>query len=219
MEKNLFDISHKVIIITGGGGVLGGAMGSYLAGHGAKIVILSRSESSSSGQAEKIIAAGGQAISFAADVLSEEKLREVREKILQTWGGIDVLINAAGGNMPGATVPTDGTVFDISTSDLQKVMDLNLMGSVLPTLIFGKTMAEQKSGSIINISSMASTHAITRVLGYSLAKSAIDMFTKWMAMEMARKFGDGIRVNAIYRDDRTGHKPGGFAAQIMGDAT
>ncbi|MEO0332487.1 MAG: SDR family oxidoreductase, partial [Bacteroidota bacterium] len=122
---------------------------------------------------------------------------EVNQKILAQWGQIDVLINAAGGNMPGATVAPDQTVFDVSVDALRKVLDLNLMGSVLPTLVFGKSMAEQKSGSIINISSMAATHSITRVLGYSIAKAGIDMFTKWMATEMSLKFGDGIRVNAI----------------------
>ncbi|MEM8970246.1 MAG: SDR family oxidoreductase, partial [Bacteroidota bacterium] len=116
---------------------------------------------------------------------------------LAQWGQIDVLINAAGGNMPGATVAPSQTVFDVSVDALRKVLDLNLMGSVLPTLVFGKSMAEQKLGSIINISSMAATHSITRVLGYSIAKAGIDMFTKWMATEMSLKFGDGIRVNAI----------------------
>ncbi len=99
--------------------------------------------------------------------------------------------------MPGATVAPDQTVFDVSIEALQKVLDLNLIGSVLPTLVLGKVMADQKSGSVINISSMAATHSITRVLGYSLAKAGIDIFTKWMAAEMSLKFGDGIRVNAI----------------------
>jgi NAD(P)-dependent dehydrogenase (short-subunit alcohol dehydrogenase family) len=110
---------------------------------------------------------------------------------------LDGLINAAGGNMPGATVNPDQTIFDISTGDLKKVLDLNLMGSVMPSLALGKIMAEQGSGVIINISSMASTQAITRVLGYSMAKSGIEIFTKWMAMEMAMKFNDKIRINAL----------------------
>ncbi len=197
MQNKTFDVSGRVIIITGGGGALGGAMAKYLASCGAKIVVLSLHEESARKSTEELIQMGGEAMGLAVDVLSQEKLEEAREKILKQWGTIDVLINAAGGNMPGATINPDQTVFDISVEDLRKVLDLNLMGSVLPTLVFGKAMADRKKGSIINISSMASTHAITRVMGYSMAKAGIDMFTKWMAMEMAMKFGDGIRVNAI----------------------
>lgn len=197
MKDTLFDITNKVIIITGGGGILGGAMGNYLAAQGARIVVISRREETVQHGVDEIKASGGEAFGVAADVLDEEKLKEAHAKIIEKWKQIDVLINAAGGNLPGATIAPDQTVFDVSVSDLQKVLDLNLMGSVLPTLVFGKAMAERKKGSIINISSMASTHAITRVLGYSMAKAGIDIFTKWMATEMARKFGDGIRVNAI----------------------
>lgn len=197
MEDKLFDITGKVIIITGGGGVLGGAMARYLVKRGAKIVILSLHEESARKRTEELKFIGGEALGLAVDVLSQEGLEKVRDRIMQKWGRIDVLINAAGGNLPGATIAPDQTVFDVSVEDLRKVLDLNLMGSVLPTLVFGKVMAEQKEGSVINISSMAAIHSITRVLGYSMAKAGIDMFTKWMAMEMAMQFGDGIRVNAI----------------------
>lgn len=196
-KDELFDVRDKVIIITGGGGVLGGAMAEYLLKHGAKVAVLSLHEESARKRAEGLKALGGEVLGIAADVTSQQKLEEVRELILQKWGRIDVLINAAGGNLPGATIAPEQTVFDVSVDDLKKVLDLNLIGSVLPTLAFGKVMAEQKTGSIINISSMAATQAITRVLGYSMAKAGIDMFTKWMAMEMAMKFGDGIRINAI----------------------
>lgn len=197
MKDQLFDIKDKVIIITGGGGVLGGSMGNYLAKQGARIVIISRREESVQSSVDEIKATGGEAFGVAADVLDEDKLKEAHTKIMDKWGQIDVLINAAGGNLPGATIAPDQTVFDVSVNDVKKVLDLNLMGSVLPTLVFAKAMTDQKKGSIINISSMASTHAITRVLGYSMAKAGIDMFTKWMATEMAQKFGGGIRVNAI----------------------
>ena len=197
MKDKLFDITNKVIIITGGGGVLGGSMASYLAAQGAKIVVISRREETVQHSVDEIKISGGEAFGLAADVLDKEKLKAANDKIIERWGQIDVLINAAGGNLPGATITPEQTVFDVSVGDLQKVLDLNLMGSVLPTLVFGKAMADRKKGSIINISSMASTQAITRVLGYSMAKAGIDILTKWMAAEMSRKFGDGLRVNAI----------------------
>nr|WKN35752.1 SDR family oxidoreductase [Tunicatimonas sp. TK19036] len=197
MKQNLFDVTNKVIVIPGGGGVLGGAMAKMLLEQGAKVAILSLHESSVNKKLEELKSVSSEVLGFSCDVTSKEQLEEVNRKILQQWERIDVLINAAGGNMPGATVAPEQTVFDVSTEALQKVLDLNLMGSVLPTLVFGKSMVENKSGSIINISSMASTHSITRVLGYSIAKAGIDMLTKWMAMEFAMKFGDGLRVNAI----------------------
>jgi len=197
MKNDLFDVKGKVIVIPGGGGALGGAMARTLMEEGAKVAILSLHEASAQKRVEELKAISSEVMGFACDVTSQEELEKVNSQILSKWGRIDVLINAAGGNMPGATVSPEQTVFDVSVEDLKKVFDLNLMGSVLPTLVFGKAMAEQKSGSIINISSMAATHAITRVLGYSIAKAGIDMFTKWMATEMSMKFGDGIRVNAI----------------------
>lgn len=197
MEDKLFDVTGKVIVITGGGGVLGGAMAKYLIKRGARIAVLSLHEDSARKRAEELQQTGGEVLGLAVDVLSQEGLEKARDQILQQWGRVDVLINAAGGNLPGATIAPGQSVFDVSVEDLRKVLDLNLMGSVLPTLVFGKVIAAQKTGSIINISSMAATQAITRVLGYSMAKAGIDMFTKWMAMEMAMQFGDGIRVNAI----------------------
>lgn len=197
MQNKLFDVSGKVIVIPGGGGALGGAMAKFLLEQGAKVAILSLHQTSVDKTIETLKAIKDDVMGFACDVTSQAQLEEVNQKILSKWGKIDVLINAAGGNMPGATVAPEQTVFDVSVDALKKVLDLNLIGSVLPTLVFGKAMAEQHSGSIINISSMAATHSITRVLGYAIAKAGIDMFTKWMAMEMSMKFGDGIRVNAI----------------------
>lgn len=197
MQDKLLDVSGKVIIITGGAGALGGAMAEFLLERGAKVAILSRSRDSIDQKMQQLRQISEDAMGLVADVTSQEKLEQVREQIMQQWGRIDVLINAAGGNMPGATIAPGQTVFDVSPDALRQVLDLNLMGSVLPTLVFGKVMAEQKSGSIINISSMAATQSITRVLGYSIAKAGIDMFTKWMGMELAMQFGDGIRVNAI----------------------
>jgi NAD(P)-dependent dehydrogenase (short-subunit alcohol dehydrogenase family) len=134
---------------------------------------------------------------YVCDVLDQDALDAVYEKIVCDFGRVDVLINGAGGNMPGATIGPDKDVFDLKIDDYSKVLDLNLKGSVMPTMTFAKAFKEQGSGSVINFSSMSSTQAITRVLGYSNAKAAIDNFTKWMATEMALKYGDGIRVNAI----------------------
>lgn len=193
----LFSLDGKVAIITGGTGVLGSAMARGLAKAGARVGVLGRREEAAANVVGNIHGTRGEAMTLQADVLNQEQLESARDKILEKWGKIDILINAAGGNMPGATIKPDETVFDLEMGDFRKVMDLNLLGTVLPTQIFAKVMADQKSGIIINISSMAASRAITRVLGYSSSKAAIDNYTKWMATEMAIKFGEGIRVNAI----------------------
>ena len=194
---NLFDIKGKVAIVTGGTGVLGGSMAKGLTGAGVKVGILGRRKENADLIVNEIVKEGGEAIALPADVLDEKQLASVRDLILQKWGTIDILVNAAGGNMPGATVPPGKTIFDLSTEDFKKVIDLNLMGTVIPTMIFSKVMADKKQGVIINISSMAAQQAITRVVGYASSKAAIDNFTKWMSVEMATKFGEEIRVNAI----------------------
>lgn len=190
----LFDIKDTVIAITGGGGVLGSSMAAYLSGEGARIALLDlRAELAE----EKAAQLPGEAIGLAANVLEEASLEAAKAAVMDRFGRVDVLINAAGGNMPGATISADGTIFDLSIDAFRKVTDLNLTGSVLPSLAFGKVMAEQKSGVVINISSMTAMRTITRVVGYSAAKAAIDNFTRWLAVELARKFGEGLRVNAI----------------------
>ena len=134
---------------------------------------------------------------YVCDVVEEKSLKEVAAKIMETYGKIDVLINAAGGNKPGATVGQDQSVFDVDVEQFKQVVDLNLFGSIVPLLVFGKEMAKFKKGTIINVSSMAADRAITRVMGYSASKAAIDNYTKWMSVELAQKYGDGMRVNAI----------------------
>ncbi len=193
----MFTLNGKVAIITGGAGVLGGAMAEGLALAGARVGILSRTESKVLQKVQEIEALGGEAMVLVADVLDEEHLKRAKDKILKEWGRIDMLINSAGGNMKGATIMPDQNVFDLSMTDFAKVTDLNLKGTILPSIIFGEAMANQRQGCIINISSMAAQQAITRILGYSASKAAIDNFTRWMAVEMAQKFGEGIRVNAI----------------------
>ena len=195
--KSLFNIENKVVVLTGGGGILAGEMASGFLNAGARVVLLDINEENLNKKVESLNSKGKEVTGLKCNVLNEESINTVHQEILKKFNRIDVLVNAAGGNMEGATIGVDQTVFDLKIENFKKVTDLNLNGTVLPTLIFGKTMTEQKNGSIINISSMASYRAITRVVGYSAAKAAIDNFTKWMAVELAQKFGNGIRVNAI----------------------
>lgn len=197
MIKEEFDLSGKVALITGGTGVLGSEMARGLAEAGAYVAVLGRRRDAGESLAEGLKVKGYRAMSVSADVLNAEELGVAKKQVLDAFGSIDILVNAAGGNMPGATIPPDKNFFDLDIDDFRKVVDLNLLGSVLPTRVFTDVMANNKSGVVINISSMAALRTITRVVGYSSAKAAIDNFTKWMAVEMARKFGQGIRVNAI----------------------
>ena len=196
MKPN-FDLNNKVAVITGGGGALGGCIAQSLSQSGVKIAILDLTQESAQRTVDTIKKEGGTAIGFAANVLSEESIGAISKEILKQWGRVDILLNAAGGNMPGATIAVDQTIFDLSMDDFKKVTELNLNGSVIPSLIFGKIMADQKSGSIINYSSMSVDRVITRVVGYSASKAGIENFTRWMVVEMALKFGPGVRVNAI----------------------
>jgi len=194
---NLFCIKDKIVIITGGAGILGRGIGEYLAEQGAKIVILDRDEKAGMALVDDIKAKGGEASFFATDVLNQEVLEKNREDILAKYGRIDVLLNAAGGNMAGANIAPDQTIFDLQIDAFRKVVDLNLVGTVLPTQIFLKPMVDQKAGCVVNFSSMSAFRPLTRVAGYSAAKAGISNFTKYTATEVAKKFGEGIRVNAI----------------------
>lgn len=193
----MFDLKGKAAVVTGGNGVLGGAIATGLAKSGVKVGILGRTRETVEERVEEIKAAGGEAIALVADVLDKGELIAARELILKEYGRLDILVNAAGGNVKGATISPDQSIFDLQLDDFDKVNSLNFKGTVLPTLIFTENMVKKKKGSIINISSMAAQRALTRVMGYSAAKAAVDNFTKWLAVEMAQKYGDGIRVNAI----------------------
>ncbi len=195
--KNLFDITNKVIVLTGGTGVLGACLAEHLAEQSAHVVLLARKEDVAGKLVEKIKNAGGSAAFFKADVLDKSALETARDEILKKYGRVDVLINAAGGNMPGATIPDDKTILDLDPAAMRTVVDLNLMGTVLPTQIFSQPMTTQKAGVIINFSSESAMRPLTRVVGYSAAKAAVTNFTKYMAVELATKFGEGLRVNAI----------------------
>jgi NAD(P)-dependent dehydrogenase (short-subunit alcohol dehydrogenase family) len=195
--NELFDISGKVAIITGAGGVLGGNIAKHFVAQGAKVVALDIRQEPLDARIEELLALGGEAIGIIGNVLDMESLEKVAVDVVSRWERIDILLNIAGGNMPGATLAPDQPVFDMKIADWEKVTTLNLNGTVYPSLVFGKVMAAQKEGAIVNISSMAAYSAITRVPGYSVAKTGISNFTQWMAMEMAMKYGDGIRVNAV----------------------
>jgi len=195
--KNRFGIENKVAIITGASGSLAGSIAKSFAQVGVKMALLSRKESSLKQILAEIESIGGHAKAYETDILDEASLNSTKEKIIADFGRIDILLNIAGGNLPGATVPLGKTLFDLSIDGFKKVTDLNLNGTVIPSLVFGKTMAEQKEGIILNYSSMAVDRAITRVAGYSASKAGMENFTRWMAVEMALKFGEGLRVNAI----------------------
>lgn len=194
--QQLFGLDGKVAVITGGGAI-GTSMATAMVNAGIKVAVLDINGGKAKELASTLSADGSTCKGYECNVLNEEILNSVKDEILADWGKIDVLINGAGGNMPGATISPDQTVFDMKLEDFRKVMDLNLVGSVLPSIVFGKHMTENKSGVIINISSMTAQSAVTRVFGYSVSKAAIDNFTRWMSTELTLKFGDGLRVNAI----------------------
>jgi NAD(P)-dependent dehydrogenase (short-subunit alcohol dehydrogenase family) len=195
--NTLFSLEDKVAIVTGGTGVLGGAMAHGLAAAGAKIGIVGRRAEKAVEVVEAIQAAGGEAMPLPADVLDLSQLTAARDAILKQWGRIDILINAAGGNTPEATVVGERTFFNLQREAIDKMLELNLMGTILPSQVFGEVMAQRGNGSIINISSMAAARPLTRVIGYAAAKSAIDNFTRWLAVDLCTKYGPGLRVNAI----------------------
>ena len=195
--NELFNIKGYVVVITGGTGVLGRAIAKYLALNGAKVIILGRKEEVGQEIVADIKAAGGECEFLKTDVMNQEVVQQNCDYIVEKYGRIDTLLNAAGGNMKGATIAPDQNFFDLEATQFQTVLDLNLTGTVIPTQVFLKPMVAQGKGSIINFSSMAAFRPMTRVCGYAAAKAGISNFTAFMATECAKKFGEGIRVNAI----------------------
>lgn len=191
-----FDLAGRIAVVTGGYGVLGANIAEGLASAGARVAILGRNRETAIAKVQELIASGAEAMALIADVLDESKLRGAKDELVEAWGSVDILINAAGGSVPRARTDTK-PVFEMPFDAFDEVLELNLHGSVKPSLVFGEVMAQQKRGVIINISSMAAQQAMSGVLGYSVAKAGIDTFTRWMAMDMAQRYGDGIRVNAI----------------------
>lgn len=193
----MFNLKNKVAVITGSTGVLGSEAAQSLARAGVKMVLLTTNKQNGTELVSSIRNSEGEVVLLEGNVLSKASMEGVRDVVLEKFGRLDILLNVAGGNLPGATIQPDQTIFDIELDDFNQVTELNLNGTVIPSLVFGKMMADQGSGTIINYSSMAVPRVLTRVAGYSASKAAMENFTKWMAVEMATKFNDGIRVNAI----------------------
>ncbi|GAB4555268.1 MAG: SDR family oxidoreductase [Anaerolineae bacterium] len=193
----LFSLEGRIALVTGGTGVLGGAIAHGLARAGAKIAILGRREAVAQQVAAEISAKGGEAMPLVADVLKREQLELARQQVMDRWGRLDILINAAGGNHQSASVALGSSFFALSEQGMQEIINLNLMGTILPSQIFGEVMAQQRHGSIVNISSLSVPRALTRVIAYSAAKAGAENFTRWLAINLAHAYGPALRVNAI----------------------
>lgn len=194
---NQFSLEGKVIVVTGGTGILGNAFVNGIVDAGGAVGILGRRQEVAEERAEAIVKKGGKAIALVADVMSEDQLTEAKDKVIAAFDRIDGLVNAAGGNQPEGVLNPDEDVFSMNISGMKKVMDLNLWGTIIPTQIFGKAIAEGGGGSIVNISSMNSKRAITKVLGYNMGKAAVDCYNQWFAVELANRYGDKLRMNAL----------------------
>jgi len=195
--SDLFSVDNKIIVISGATGVLGSAITAYLAEQGAKVVALGRNQDKVNSLISEITGTKHKVASLIADVTNEQELDRAKLELENDFGKIDVLINMAGGNMTGAVITPEQTILDAGIDDLNKVMELNYMGSFLPIKTFLPLFLKELKGSIINISSMAAQRPITRVLGYGSAKAAIDNLTKWLATEFCNKHSAELRVNAI----------------------
>lgn len=196
MTEN-FSLKNKVIVVTGATGVLGYAFVKALNNVDATVVIIGRNEKVANERASEINTSGGKALALIADVLNEEQLKKCRETIIEKFGKIDGLVNAAGGNVPEGVLQPEDDIFSINVEGMKKALDVNLWGTVLPTQIFGKAIADNGGGSIVNISSVSAKRTLTKVLGYSLSKAAVELFTQWFAVELANRYGDKIRMNAL----------------------
>ncbi len=189
-----FDIQGKIAVVTGGAGVLCSALCRGLAQAGAKVVVLDLRPQPAEALAAEL---GSPAIGWACNVLERSSVEAAAQKVLDTFGRVDILVNGAGGNRPQATTGDAGPFFDLPAEALRAVFDLNLMGTILPSQVFGKIMAGQKSGVILNISSMNAFRPLTRIAAYSAAKAGVSNFTQWLAVHMAQEYSPEIRVNAI----------------------
>ena len=195
--ENLFDIEGKRIVVTGGAGVLCGAIAKYLATQGAKICIVDFNETAANAVVDEIRAEGGHAYRVKTNVLEKKSVEDACAFAVEAMGGVDILINGAGGNKKEATTSPDMSFFDIPDDAIRWVFDLNMIGTILPSQVFGKLMADQGSGSILNVSSMNAFTPLTKIAAYSAAKAAVSNFTQWLAVHMCQNYSTDIRVNAI----------------------
>jgi NAD(P)-dependent dehydrogenase (short-subunit alcohol dehydrogenase family) len=196
MENN-FSLKDKVIVVTGGTGILGNSFINGIVEAGGAVGILGRNEQVAEERAEAINKNGGQAIALVADVLDDVSLKAAKEKLLHHFGRLDGLVNGAGGNMPEGVLQPNEDIFSMNMDGMKKVLEVNLWGTLLPTQVFGEAIAKTGRGSIVNISSMNSKRAITKVLGYNMGKAAVDCYNQWFAVELANRYGDAIRMNAL----------------------
>lgn len=192
-----FSLKDKVVIVTGGTGILGNAFVDAIVEAGGAVGILGRKKDVAEQRAEAINKKGGKALGLVADVMDEKQLNEAKDKALQYFGKVDGLVNAAGGNMPEGVLQPNESIFKMNLDGMKKVTDINLWGTVIPTQVFGDAIAQTGKGSIVNISSMNSKRAITKVLGYNMGKAGVDCYTQWFAVELANRYGDKIRMNAL----------------------
>ena len=195
--QNAFDLSGKIAVVTGGAGVLCASICRALAAAGAKVAVLDLNAEAAESLAVEIHTSGADAIGVACNVLDKVSIETAAQSVLVKFGRVDILINGAGGNKPTATTNPEQSFFDLPADALRWVFDLNLMGTILPSQVFGKLMAGQKSGVILNISSMNAIRPLTRIAAYSAAKAGVSNFTQWLAVHMAQEYSPDIRVNAI----------------------
>jgi NAD(P)-dependent dehydrogenase (short-subunit alcohol dehydrogenase family) len=192
-----FNLSGKVAVITGGAGILCSAMSKGLAEAGAQIAVLDLDEAGAKGVATEIEAMGGSAYGVSVDVLNKASLKNACSEVLAHFGRVDILVNGAGGNKAAATTSADLPFFDLPEEAMQWVLNLNLLGTIYPTQVFGKVMADQGSGSVVNVSSMAAFKPLTNTIAYSAAKAGVSSFTQWMSVHFCQEYSPAIRVNAI----------------------
>lgn len=193
----MYDFTGKTVVITGGAGILGGEIACALAGCGANVAIVDRDPSLADRLIDRLESSIGQAIIIYGDVLQPEIIEETAQQVIEAFGGVDCLINGAGGNHPSATTGPDQSFFDLPADALRFVCELNITGTILPSQVFGRYMAEQGHGVVLNISSMNAFRPLTRIPAYSAAKAAVSNFTQWLAVHMAQEYSPHIRVNAI----------------------
>ena len=193
----LFNLTGKVAVVTGGSGTLGTGMAQGLLQAGAHVCILGRDYEKAKRAAEHLSSDPALVMAASADVTNTSEVEHAAQAVLERWGRVDVLVNAAGGNRPDATTNPKQSFFDLSPEAMRATFDLNLTGTIIPSQVFGRHMAQSGSGNIINISSMAASRPLTRVISYAAAKSAVENFTRWLAVHMAKEYSPAIRVNAL----------------------